>query len=264
MPKETIMVGIKHDIDNMKHYIALCIISGCLLQSCDSIKQIELNDQNTGRFLSELALVYWDFNYTFPASYLQSRDTNAWLFSQDTIIDSILLCNASDIMYTNQDTALLITYRSDTIALIQLPCSCDWTDEIPYGPRAYDSLDRIILDELIPIGKNAQGEDAKQIRLTHELVNDLFPAIEKRMNKNGYVRVNDVKREYPQYLLIEYLSENDSLQLIKPCQKYSCFLYDEYTKILRTVFSNYCKNNHVSKLLTPIEIYISVPSNIKL
>lgn len=262
MPRSTTMVGVKHDINSMKNYIITVIVFSCLLQSCNSKIQIELKNQDVEGFLSEMALIYWDYNYTFPTSYLQSRNTNEWLFSHDTIIDSILLYNASDIIYTNQDTALLITYRSDTIALIQLPCSCDWTDEIPYGPRAYDSLGRIILDELILIGKDAQGEDAKQIRLTHELVNNLFPAIEKRMNKNGYVKVNDVKREYPQYLLIEYLSENDSIQLIKACQKYSCFFYDEYTKILRTVFSYYCKNNHVSRLLTPVDVYIPISEKI--
>ena len=162
----------------MKHYILLCVISGCLLQSCNSIKQTELNDQDAERFLSELALIYWDFNYTFPTSYLQSRDTNAWFFSQYTSIDSILLCHAPDIMYTNQDTSLLITYKNDTIAMIHLPCSCDWTDEIPYGPRAYDNLNRMILDDIIHI--SWQGD---QVRLTYDIVHSLQPAIKEQMNK---------------------------------------------------------------------------------
>ena len=252
------MVGVKHGIDSMKNHIVTLIVLGCFIQSCNNAKQIDLKNQNTEDFLSEMALIYWDFNYSFPASYLQSRDTDAWFFSQHTYTDSILLCHASEITYTNQDTTLLITYRNDTIVLVKLPCSCDWIDEIPYGPRAYDSLNRMILDDFIHVSWHGEQE-----RLTYDIVNNIYPTIEKRMNKMGYVRVNDVNKEYPQYLLIEYLPENDSIQLIKACQQYSCYFYDEYTKILRMVFFEYCRNNHVSRLLTPVEIYIPASKKIK-
>lgn len=257
MPRNPILVGAEHDLNSMKNNIVLLMIVGCLLQSCDVEKRIDLKSQNVEDYLSEMALIYWDFYYSFPQSYQQSRDTDAWFFPQYTFMDSLLLCHAQELVYTNQDTALLITYRNDTIALVQLPCSCEWTDEIPLGPRAYDSLGRMILDELIPIGRDAMGDIKEQVRLTYEIVNNLFPDIEKRMNKKGFVRA-DSKRQYPQYLLIEYSIEMDSIQLIKACHKYSCYFYDEYAEILRTVFYEYCNYNHVSKLLTPIEIYIKI------
>jgi hypothetical protein len=97
--------------------------------------------------------------------------------------------------------------------------------------------------------------------LTHDLVSVLQPAIEKEMNRKGYARVIDVNKEYPQYLLIEYLPEKDSIRLIKACAKYSYYFYDEYAKILRMVFSEYCRNNHVSRLLTPVEIYLPTSGN---
>ena len=246
-------VGNKHDTSNMKYYIALFVISFFLLLSCNNARQTELKNQNTEFFLSEMALIYWDLYYTFPTSYLQSRDTDAYFFPQYTTTDSILLCYASEITYTNQDTVLLITYSDDTLAQVSLPCSCDWTDEIPYGPRAYDSHNRLILDDFYHVSWCAE-----QMHLTYDIVNNLFPAIEKRMNKMEYVLVHDNKREYPQYLLIEYISESDSIQLIKACAKYKCYFYDEYAKILRTVFSEYCKNNNVSRLYTPVEIYLPV------
>ena len=253
MPRETIVVGTKHDTGNMKQSITLFVITSFLLLSCNNEKQTNLKNQNTEFFLSEMALIYWDFYYTFPTSYLQSRDTDAYFFPQYTTTDSILLYYSSEITYTNQDTALLITYRDDTLAHVSLPCSCDWTDEIPYGPRAYDSLNRLILEDIIHVSWHGD-----QLRLTYDLVNNLFPAIEKRMNKMGYVLFRDKERKYPQYLLIEYLSETDSIELIKACAKYSSYFYDEYAETLRIVFSEYCKNNHVTRLLTPIEVYLPV------
>ena len=253
MPRETITVGTKNDTGNMKQYIALFVITFFLLLSCNNVKQPDLKNQNTEYLLSEMALIYWDLNYSFPTSYLQSRYTDSYLFPQYTTTDSILLCYASDITYTNQDTVLLITYRDDTLAQVSLPCSCDWTDEIPLGPRAYDSLNRQILDDFIHFGLDG---DQIQVRLTYDLINNLFPAIEKRMNKMGYVIVRDKERKYPQYLLIEYLSEPDSIKLINACAKYTSYFYDDYAKILRIVFSEYCKNNHVTKLLTAVEVYL--------
>lgn len=258
MPIETITVGIKHDTSNMRHYRALFVISVLLLQSCSNVKQTELKNPYTEYFLSEMALGYWDFNYTFPASYLQSRDTDAYFFPQYTTTDSILLCYASEIMYTDQDTILLITYRNDTLAQVSLPCSCDWTDDIPCGPRAYDSLNNLILDDFIQVSWHGD-----QMRLTQDLVSVLLPDIEKRMNEKGYVKVGDDNKEYPQYLLIEYLPKNDSIHLIKACHKYSCYFYDEYAKILRIVFSEYCRNNHVARLLTAVEIYLPSTKNTK-
>jgi len=231
--------------------IVMFTVLGCLMQSCNNTEQTDLKNQNTEEFLSEMALSYWDLNYSFPESYLQSRDTGAWFFSQYMSTDSILLCHNSEITYTDQDTALLITYYDDTIALVKLPCSCDWTDEMPYGPRAYDSLNRMILDDLIPVSWHGE-----QVRLTYDIANNLFPAIEKKMNGKGYIRTNPENKEYPQYLLIKYLPENDSIELIKACQKYSCYFYDEYAKILQAVLSEYCRNNHVAKLLTPVDIYL--------
>ena len=222
--------------------------------SCKNVKQTELKNHYTEFFLSELALVYWDFNYTFPESYLQSRDTDVVFFPQFTTTDSILLCYASEITYTNQDTVLIISYRDDTLALVSLPCSCDWADDIPCGPRAYDSLNRLTLDYVT---------HDTWMRLTYDIVKDLYPSIEKRMNKMGYFLVHDNERKHPQYLLIEYLSESDSIQLIKACEKYSNYFYDEYAKILRTVFSEYCKKKQVSRLLTAVEIYLPVSKDSK-
>jgi len=136
------MVGRKLNIDNMAYYRLLLIsIICCLLCSCNHRKDQKLMDSSTKEFLTELALGYWDLNYKFPISYCQARDTQAWFFSQYLTVDSVLLSHASEITYKDYDTALLITYQGDTLAMIGLPCSCDWTDEIPYGPRAYDSLD---------------------------------------------------------------------------------------------------------------------------
>ena len=250
-------VGAKNDTDNMKHLkynMVFCIMSGCLMLSCNNIKQVELRNRNTEVFLSEMALGYWDLYYTFPTSYLQSRDTDAWFFSQFKTTDSILLCYASEITYKDQDTALLITYGNDTLAQVSLPCSCDWTDEIPYGPRAYDSLNSSILDNIIKVSWHGV-----QMRLTYDIVMILYPTIEKEMNEMGYVLVRDKERKYPQYLLVKYYQKTDSIQLIKVCEKYSCYFYDDYTNVLRTVFSDYCKNNHVSVLLTAVEIYIPNP-----
>lgn len=256
MPRETITAGTKHDTGNMKYYITLFIISVLLLQSCNNEKQTNLKNQDIEFFLSEMALIYWDLNYTFPASYLQSRDTDAYFFSQYTTTDSILLCHASEITYTDQDTVLLITYRDDTLAQVSLPCSCDWTDDIPFGPRAYDSLNRLILDDVIHVSWHGD-----QIRLTNDIVRNLYPDIEKRMGEKGYVLVHENERKYPQYLLIEYLSESDSIHLIKACANYSRFFYEDYVEILRIVVSEYCKNNHVSRLLTAVEIYLPVTKN---
>lgn len=247
------MVGFKQDTDNMKYYIAMFLLTGCLMQSCNNTEQHSfLKNKNTEVLLSEMALIYWDFNYRFPVSYPQSRYSDAWLFPQYNSTDSILLSHASEIMYTDQDTVLLITHRNDTLALLQLPCSCDWTDEVPLGPRAYDSLNRMILDDVIQV--NWYG--GVQVRLTYDMVNNLYPIIEGKMNKLGYNLVRDDERKYPQYLLVEYITETDSIHLIKACAKYKSFFYDEYAKTLRLVFSEYCKTNQVSRLVTAVEIYL--------
>lgn len=256
MPKETIMVGFRHATDNMKKYILLLIISGCLMLSCNTATQNVLKNEYSEFYLSEMALIYWDYYYKFPTSYIQSRDTDAYFFTADPFTDSLLVHYNSELTYTNQDTALLITFRGDTLALVQLLCSCDWTDEIPLGPRAYDSQDSIVLNELITAEKDIDGVDSRWQHLNYDQSHKLDPVIEKRMNKKGYVRIDDRERKYPQYLLIEYLSEKDSIRLIKVCQKYSCYLYDDYTEILRDVFSEYCNNNHISRLLTAVAIYL--------
>lgn len=233
-----------------------------MMQSCNNTKPSDLKSLNTGFYLKEMAFVYWDFFYKFPTSYSQSRDTDAWFFPCFTHMDSILLSYDSEITYTNQDTALLITYKNDTLWHVLLPCSCDWTDEIPLGPRAYDSLNRMILDDIVILDHDEFGYVNKQIHLDNDLKTDLWPAIEKRMNKKGYVPVDDKEiKKYPQYLLVEYLSESDSIQLIKACAKYSNYFYEEYAVILRNVFSEYCKANHVSRLLTPVFIFLPVTND---
>lgn len=221
-----------------------------LILSCNNAKQSDMNIQISDFFLSEMALIYWDFNYTFPTTYIESRDTGAWFFSKYTTTDSFLLCHASEITYTNQDSVLVITYRDDTLALVSLPCSCDWNDEIPYGPRAYDSLNNMILDDFINVSWHGE-----QMHLTYDLVHELFPAIENKMNDLGYIQVCD-KKKYPQYLLIEYHQTSNTIDLIKACAKYKSYFYDEYVRILKDIFSEYCKKNHVSRLLTAVDVYI--------
>lgn len=241
----------------MKHSkIFTILLVSCLLCSCSSSNKPDLKDSQTISFITELALDYWDLNYKFPTSYQQSRDTTVWFFAQYTAIDSMLLRHDSEIKYWDQDTALLITYHDDTLAYVDLPCSCDWTDEIPFGPRAYDSLDNLILDNNIQVSKNGTLE-----QLTFDLTNKLFPIIENKMIRTGYSRLPSNENINPQYLLIEYLSGSDSIQLIKACAKYLCYFYDDYAYVLRSVLSEYCKNNNVSKLLMPVEIYIPQNNN---
>lgn len=257
MLKELDKVGNKQNIDNMKQYrVIICILLMGILCSCNREKTSKLFEANTIEYLTDMSLGYWDLNYKFPTSYMQARDTDAWYFQQCLAIDSMLLRYASEIVFTDHDTVLVITYRDDTITRVKLPCSCDWTDEIPYNPSAFDSLNNLILDDFIQVSWHGD-----QMRLTNDLVSVLQPDIDKRMNKKGYVKVNDKNKEYPQYLLIEYLPKNDSIHLIKACQKYSSYFYDEYAKILRIVFSEYCRKNHVARLLTPVEIYIPAPKN---
>lgn len=252
MLKELDRVGNKQNIDNMKHYrFIIGILLMGILCSCNRDYTSKLFEANTIEYLTDMSLGYWDLNYKFPTSYMQARDTDAWCFQQCLAIDSMLLRHASEVVFTDHDTVLVITYNDDTITQVKLPCSCDWTDEIPYGPRAFDSLNNLILDDFIKVSWHGD-----QMRLTQDLVSVLLPDIEKRMNEKGYVKVNDKNKEYPQYLLIEYLPKNDSIHLIKACQKYSCYFYDEYAKILRIVFSEYCRNNHVARLLTAVEIYL--------
>ena len=252
MLKEQDRVGNKQNIDNMKHYrVIIGILLLGILCSCNGENTSKLFDTTTIEYLTDMSLGYWDLNYKFPTSYMQARDTDAWCFQQCIAIDSMLLRHAPEIVFTDHDTVLVITYHDDTLTQVELPCSCDWTDEIPYGPRAFDSLNNLILDDFIQVSWHGD-----QMRLTQDLVSVLQPDIEKRMNEKGYVKVGDDNKEYPQYLLIEYLPKDESIQLINACQKYSCYFYDEYAKILRVVFSEYCRNNHVAKLLTPVEIYI--------
>ena len=243
----------------MKHCIVIIeVLLLGLFCSCNNQYTSKQFDSNTIDYLTDLSLGYWDLNYKFPTSYLQARDTEAWFFQQCITIDSMLLRHASEIVFTDYDTLLLVTYRDDTLTQVDLPCSCDWTDEIPYGPRAFDSLNNLILDDFIQVSWCGD-----QMQLTYDIVSFLHPTIEKRMNKKGYIRVNDVNKEYPQYLLIEYLPKKDSIQLIKACAKYSCYFYEEYAEILRMVFSEYCRDNHVSRLLTPVEIYILASNDSK-
>ena len=240
----------------MKHYrIFTVLLVGCLLHSCSSHNKLELKDPQTISFITELALNYWDINYRFPLSYQQSRDTNAWFFAQNSTIDSVLTDHASKIKYIDYDTALLITYNDDTLTFVNLPCSCDYTDDVPNGPRAFDSLDRQILNDYIQVGKNVYT-----IRLSHDLAK-FNPIVNEKMNRSGYFRVPDIEKKYPQYLLIEYLSMSDSIHLIKACENYSCYFYEEYANILRTVFSEYCKANHISRLLTPVNVYLPAVEN---
>lgn len=247
MPKN----GLKQDIDNMRLYrIVLFPIICYLLYSCDSYKNLEQPIWDTEGFLTELALVYWDLNYKFPTSYMQSRDTQAWFFPQCLSIDSMLLCQASEIKYTNEDSSLLITYNDDTLAYISLPCTCDRTDEIPLGPRAYDSLDNLILADFIQVGENCYLG-----RLTYDLVNEILPDIEKKMNALGFTMVQDGEKEYPRNLIIEYIPAKDSIQLNKACEKYRCYFYDAYVNIVKNTMSEYCKKHHVSRLLTFIDVY---------
>lgn len=224
---------------------------GVLLWSCNCSKQPDMmKTERTGWFLNELALGYWDINYKFPMSYPQARDTEAWFFEQYRAEDNVLQQHSSEITYINHDTALLITYRGDTLALVQLPCSCEWTDEIPFGPRAYDSGDNMILDDFIRV-----GEDSYQEHLTYDLINSVFPDMESRMNRIGYVKRGGDERENPQYLLVEFLLEKETIQLIKVCDKYNVYFYDEYVDILKEALSEYCENNNVSRLLTPVDVY---------
>ena len=234
------------------HRVLWVSIISCLLCSCNYKKADQLTDTSTEEFLTELALGYWDLNYKFPISYCQARDTQAWFFSQYSMIDRTLLDHASEITYTDLDTTLLITYQGDTLAMIELPCSCDWTDEIPFGPRAYDSRDDMIMNDFIQVGENSYQE-----HLTYDLVNNIYPYIEERMDKVGFKKVQDDEKSYPQYLLVEYFQTSNSIQLIKACEKYSCYFHVEYASILCDVFSEYCKNNNVSRLLTPVEIYVN-------
>lgn len=237
-------------------YMSICktfiiLALGGLLWSCNCSKQPDMmKTERTEWFLNELTLACWDLNYKFPASYLQARDTAAWFFGQYRAEDSMLLRHASEIKYINYDTALLITYRGDTLALVQLPCSCEWTDEIPFGPRAYDSGDNIILNDFIQVGENSYQE-----HLTYDLINSIFPDVESRMNRIGYEKRGDDEREDPQYLLVEFELEKETIQLIKVCDKYDAYFYDEYVDILKEALSEYCKNNNVSRLLTPIDVY---------
>lgn len=240
----------------MRTYTIFLLIFGAIaLVSCGENKnsQIEttLDKDKVERVLREQAIGYWDLHYKFPTSYLQARDTEAWYFTQYKSIDSLLLRYASEIVYTNQDTSLLITYHGDTLVQVCLPCSCDWTDEIPYGPRAYDKYDNLILDDDIQVDEGGMLE-----QLTFDLINELYPIIEKKMNTIEFIRADNNEKKKPQYLLIEYLLDCDTIQLIKACEKYSCFFYDEYESILQSVFSEYCKRNRISRLLTPVEVYL--------
>ena len=216
----------------------------------------EMKSSQTAWYLEKRSIGYWDLNYKFPTSHIQARDTQAWYFPQCKAIDDLLLRYSSEIIYTDMDTALLITYQSDTLAWIDLPCSCDYTDEIPYGPRAYDSCNILIQN-----GYVKSSEDGYLDHLTYTIVNDLYPTIDRKMRRIGYTRIQDNEKKYPPYLLIEYLPESDSIQLIKACAKYLCYFYDDYAYILRSVLSEYCKNNNVSKLLMPVEIYIPQNNN---
>lgn len=111
-------------MNTCKTFIILAV--GGLLWSCNCSKQPDMmKSERTEWFLNELALGYWDLKYKFPTSYMQTRDTEAWFFEQYRAEDSVLLRHASEIKYINYDTALLITYRGDTLVLVQLPCSCE-------------------------------------------------------------------------------------------------------------------------------------------
>ena len=236
----------------MKHFVIFfSTILICFCLSCRSQKTLEHINPNIEDYLVEMSLGYWDLNYKFPTSYLQSRDTEAWFFSQYSMIDSMLLCHSSELKYLDRDTTLLITYHDSIWAEVNLPCLCEWTDELPLGPRAYDNHGNLILDDFVKIDENGGYS-----HLTYNLVFELHPVIEKEMNNYGYSLVQDDERKNPQYLLIEYLSNTDSIHLIKACKKYSCFFYDEYAIILKRILSEYCRNNHVAKLLTPVDIYI--------
>lgn len=244
---------IKNNMNNMKHYwFFTVLLVSCLVKSCSSTNKLDLKDSQTIGFITELALNYWDLNYRFPSSYQQSRDTEVCFFTQYIAIDSMLLSHASGIKYWDQDTALLITFHDDTLAFVDLPCSCDYTDDIPNGPRAFDSINCEILNDYIQIDENVYT-----IHLSHDLAN-LNPILNEKMNKSGYFRIPDNEKKYPQYLLIEYLSVSDSIHLIKACEKYSSYFYEEYANILRNFLSEYCKTNHISRLLTPVNIYLPV------
>lgn len=236
----------------MKHSkIFTILLVSCLLCSCSSSNKPDLKDSQTISFITELALDYWDLNYKFPTSYQQSRDTTVWFFAQYTAIDSMLLRHDSEIKYWDQDTALLITYHDDTLAYVDLPCSCDYTDDLPNEPRAFDSNNCQILDDFIQVENNVY-----EIRLAHNLAEELNPIIEEKLSKSGYIRIRDIEKKYPQYLLIEYLPMSDSIHLIKACEKYSCYFYEEYANILKSVLSEFCKTYHIARLVTPVNIYL--------
>lgn len=247
------MIGRKQYINKMNIRVLL-MIGTCAYLICSCKNNMPLTQMKSSQiawYLEKRSIGYWDLNYKFPTSYLQTRDTLAWYFSQCKAIDDLLLQHDSEIMFTDMDTALLITYQGDTLAWIDLPCSCDYTDEIPYGPRAYDNCNMLIRNGYVKNSENGYLD-----YLTYNIVNNLYPVIDREMQKIGYVKIQDNEKKYPPYLLIEYLSESDSIQFIKSCAKYLCYFYDDYAYILRSVLSEYCKNNNVSRLLMPVEIYI--------
>ena len=238
-------------MNNVKLYCFFCVLLvSCLVQSCSSTNKLDLKDSQTISYITELALDYWDLNYRFPTSYQQSRDTEVWFFTQYIAIDSMLLCHASGIKYWNQDTALLITYYDDTLAFVVLPCSCDYTDDIPNGPRAFDSINCEILNDYVQVDENVYT-----VHLAHDLAK-LNPILNEKLNRSGFFRIRDNEKKHPQYLLIEYLPLSDSIHLIKACNKYSSYFYEEIANILKSVLSEYCKTNRISRLLTPINIYL--------
>ena len=108
----------------------------------------------------------------------------------------------------------------------------------------------MILADFIQVGENSYLG-----HLTYDLVNEIFPDVEKKMKVLGYTMIQTDEKEYPQNLLIEYIPEKDSIQLIKACEKHKCYFYDEYVYILKTALSEYCRKKHVSRLLTFIDVY---------
>lgn len=251
-------------INMVKVFIAISIILlWFVIPSCNRIKQSNHIDyfhkEAIEWFLTEQVLGFWDSYYRFPKSYSEARDSMAWYFLQYSSIDSLLLTKSPYLKYLSTEDSLIITLNNDTLAKVKVSCLCNGGDNFPFGPRAFDTLGNLVNTGFIQL-----GGDTEMDSLSYEILHVLFPSIKNKMNELGYTSISKSnERQYPQYLLVSFLSQDGSVQLIQECRQYSNLLDTNYQVVLYQVLKEYCKNHHFSKLLIPVEIYLTENNNSK-
>lgn len=199
-------------------------------------------------------LDYFDLHYCFPTTYNDAHDTCLYFYHYYTKEDSLLLNSQQYLCFVNEDDTMLVAvFGKDTLAKIKVPCNCDdlVSQDPPSGPRAFDA--QLNFMDLGTITKDGELWD----RLWLEMFTEEIPSVKQEMESYGYLPLYFSERKEYRFLLCQYSYDTDSLVVVNACKKNKHLLDELYCLKLRQTFSQYCKANGITLLLTPVWILVS-------